>query len=82
MRITGPDIRPGADFRLTQKPHCCAASTFTAVLPDRVLVTRRLTDVLALTDDVEVLAHWHGERRTDAFATTVGALRTLAAQYA
>jgi hypothetical protein len=28
-----------------------------------------------------VLAHWHGQHRTDGFATTVGALKKLAKEW-
>lgn len=40
-------------------------------------VTRRAADLLDLPE-TPVLAHWHGEWRTDGFATTVGELKDKA----
>jgi hypothetical protein len=58
-----------------------AASTFLAILPDEVKVTRRATDLFDLPDKTPVLAHRHGERRTGGFAMTVGELKAKAAAY-
>jgi hypothetical protein len=77
MKITG-DVRPGAEFQLTAKPSNMAQSTFAAVLPEEIRVTRRLTELFDLPNDTPVLAHWHGEWRTDGFATTIGELRIKA----
>jgi len=78
MKITGA-VRPGNEFQLTVKPTSLACSTFAAILPDEIKVTRRLADILTLPDDVLVIAHWHGEWHTDAFATTVKELKDKAA---
>lgn len=77
MRISG-DVRPGQDFRLEAKPHNVAAGAFIALSGGEAIVTRRLSSILHLPDDTPVIANWHGQRRTDAFATTVGRLRDLA----
>jgi hypothetical protein len=45
IRITGSDVRPGSDFQFTAKPDNNADSTFAAILPDEVRVTRRATDL-------------------------------------
>ena len=62
-------------------PRNMAASTFLAILPDEVKVTRRATDLFDLPDKTPVLAHRHGERRTGGFAMTVGELKAKAAAY-
>jgi hypothetical protein len=56
-----------------------APSTFAALLPDELRVTKRAADLFKLPDDTPVLAHWHGQWRTDGFATTVGQLKAKAA---
>jgi hypothetical protein len=81
MKIDG-DVRPGAEFELVCKPSNCAPSTFSALVPDGLFVTRRLTELFRFSDDTPVLAHWHGEWRTDGFATTVGELKARAAVWA
>jgi hypothetical protein len=43
-------------------------------------VTHYATDLFALTDDTQVIANWHGQWRTEAFLTTVGALKSKAEQ--
>jgi hypothetical protein len=81
-KITGNDIRPRSEFRFTNKPTNCAASTIAAVLPGELRVTRRASDLLNLPENTPVLVHWHGERRTDGFALTVGELKAKAKAYA
>jgi hypothetical protein len=78
----GYDLRPGAEFEFTSKPSNMAASTFTAVRPERVIVTRRFTSLESLPAETPVIAHWHGERRTDAFLSTVGELKAKADAWA
>lgn len=77
MKITG-DVRPGTEFQILTKPTSCASSTFAALTPEGLTVTRRLADLYAYPDDTPVLAHWHGSYRTDGFATTVGELKQKA----
>jgi len=77
ITITG-EAREGSGFRLTTAPGRQAASTFIALLPGEARVTRRLADLLDLDDAVPAIAHWHGQYRTDAFATSIGELRGLA----
>lgn len=77
MEITG-DVRPGAEFEITAKPTNCASSTFAALTPNGLTVTRRLAELFAFPDDTPVLAHWHGSYRTDGFSTTVGELKEKA----
>jgi hypothetical protein len=36
------DTRPGDEFRFTSSPTAWASSTFTAIVPDGAIVTRRL----------------------------------------
>jgi hypothetical protein len=74
----GYDLRPGSEFEFTSKPSNMAASTFTAITPERVIVTRRFTSLETLPPATPVIAHWHGERRTDAFLSTVGELQAKA----
>lgn len=78
MKISGADLRPGAEFSVTTKPSNKAASTFAALTRDGLAVTRRLADLWSLPDNTPVLAHWHGEYRTDGFSTTVGELKSKA----
>lgn len=77
MKITG-DVRLSKDFKITTKPANLASSTFSALTPDGLLVTRRLADFWGFSDDTPVLSHWHGEYKTDGFATTVGELKSKA----
>jgi hypothetical protein len=78
--ITG-DIRPGAEFRFTNKPSNKAASTFAALVDDKLVVTRRAEELFTLPDSTPVLAHWHGERRTDGFSMTVSLLEKKANEW-
>jgi hypothetical protein len=77
MRITGT-VRPGTEFEFTAKPTNQSASTFAALTADGLRVTKRAADLFGLPEATPVLAHWHGQWRTDAFATTVGELKTKA----
>jgi hypothetical protein len=77
--LTG-DVRPGAEFRLTVKPWNAAPATFVAVTSTEIRVARRLVSLFDLPDATPVVAHWHGQYRTDGFALSVGELRALAAQ--
>ena len=81
MNIRMIDARPGEEFRLTVKPTVCARSTFTAFDGSEAICTRRLNDILGLPDATPVIAHWHGEQRTDAFLVTVGILKRKAAAW-
>jgi hypothetical protein len=72
------NVRPGSEFQLTEKPTNAAQSTFTALVNGSMRVTRRLSEFLGLPDDTPVLAHWHGQWRTDGFATSIGELREMA----
>ena len=74
MKITG-DVRPGHEFKLTNKPQSLSPATFRAALPCELRVTRRFSDLFDLPDETPVVANWHGTHRTDAFTTTVGELR-------
>jgi len=79
-KIEGPDVRDGSEFRLLRKPTQAQASTFSVLHDGGLYVTRKPTDVLSLFGDrpnLPVLAHWHGEYRTDGFALTVGELSQL-----
>ena len=58
-----------------------AASTFTAITPERAIVTRRFTNLAKLPPDTPVVAHWHGQYRTEAFVTTVGELLAKAGEW-
>jgi hypothetical protein len=74
--ITG--ARPGSEFRLTERADRLSNATFVAVWDGTIHVTRRLSDLFSMPDEVPVVAHWHGQYRTDGFALTVGELRSLA----
>ena len=78
----GYDLRPGSEFEFTAKPSSMAASTFTAIARERVIVTRRFTSLEMLPPETPVIAHWHGEWRTDAFPSTVGELKAKAEAWA
>jgi hypothetical protein len=71
LSITGDGLRPGDEFRFINKPANCASSTFAALTGDGLLVTRRATALFHLPDETPVLAHWHGQYRTDGFAMTI-----------
>jgi hypothetical protein len=77
-RIAGTDVRLGSDFRLTCKPSSASSATFVAVHDGVIRVTRRLTDIIHLPDETPVVAHWHGQYRTDGFAMTIADLKGLA----
>lgn len=77
MNITG-DFRKGSEFQITAKPHCKSASTFVAWVPDGLFVTSHMDALFNLPDDTVVVAHWHGEWRTDGFGTTVKELKIKA----
>jgi len=80
MLITG-DFRPETEFKLTAPPQNMQQAAFIAINRDYVIVTRRLSEILELPEDCPVIANWHGERRTDAFSTTVGYLRKLSEEF-
>jgi hypothetical protein len=75
--ITG-DVRQGAQFQFTNPPRRLASSTFSALVDGKLIVTRRATEIFHLPDNTPVLAHWHGEWRTDGFATTIAELKAKA----
>jgi len=77
MKITG-EVRVGSEFRFEKKISHKADSTFTAILPDSIVVTCRFEELCKLPENTTVLAHWHGNYRTEAFASTVGELNTKA----
>ena len=70
-QIEGEDFRDGAEFKLESKPTYKSAANFIALLDEKVIVTRRLSDLLSLPPETWVIANWHGVRRTDAFNMTV-----------
>jgi hypothetical protein len=72
------DLRSGDEFKFVCNPANCASSTFAALTGDGLLVTRRATALFHLSEDTPVLAHWHGQHRTDGFAMTVGVLKAKA----
>lgn len=74
--ITG--ARPGSEFRLIELATRMSSAIFVAVWDGTIHVTRRLSDLFSLPDEAPVVAHWHGQYRTDGFALTVGELRSLA----
>jgi hypothetical protein len=47
-------------------------------MPGELRVTRHASQLFDLPDRTPVLAHWHGQYRTDGFATTVGELKAKA----
>ena len=75
--IGGEDLRDGSEFRLTEVSHRKTSANFIAISNHEIIVTRRLSDILDLPQSTEVLANWHGERRTDLFRTNIGMLRNL-----
>jgi|KBSSwiStaDraftv2_1062776.scaffolds.fasta_scaffold16179_10 hypothetical protein len=76
------DTRPGDEFRFTSSPTAWASSTFTAIVPDGAIVTRRFSHLQGLPPETPVVAHWHGEWRTDAFLSSVAQLTTKAEAWA
>jgi hypothetical protein len=72
------DIRPGDEFRFSSSPAAMASSTFTAITSAGAIVTRRFSNLENLPPETPVVAHWHGEWRTDAFPSTVGELKAKA----
>jgi hypothetical protein len=80
MSIIG-DARPEHEFQFENFPGNLAQAAFVAIVDGGAVVTRRATDLFELPDDCPVVANWHGQRRTDAFATTVGYLKKLGAEY-
>ena len=81
MQIEGNGtLRDGAEFRFTSPTRNKAASTFTAILKNKVIVARCFDELRGLAPDTPVIAHWHGQYRTDAFLSTVGELRQKAAE--
>jgi hypothetical protein len=80
MKIEGDDFLQAGDwFQFsTKKPHVAAQANFCIILPDKVYVTRYAKALWQHPDETPVIANWHGERRTDAYATTVGQLRAKA----
>lgn len=77
MKITGT-VRPGNEFQFEKKASHMASSTFAAFTDKEVIVTRRFMDLCTPPDDMSVLAHWHGNYRTEGFASTVGELKSIA----
>lgn len=80
MAITG-DFRPEHEFQFENLPSNLAQASFIALVDNGAFVTRRATDLFDLPNECEVVANWHGQRRTDAFATTVGYLKKIAQDY-
>lgn len=78
FEVLGEDLRDGAEFKLLVKPTLKASANFIAVSDGKIIVTRRLSDVLTLPAETVVIANWHGVRRTDAFNMTVSQLQALA----
>jgi hypothetical protein len=76
------DLRSGDEFRFVSSPTAMASSTFTAITPSGAIVTRRFSNLETLPPETPVIAHWHGEWRTDAFPSTVGELRAKAEAWA
>lgn len=74
----GYDARPGHEFQFDAKPTVMAAAVFVAITEEGATVTRRFSNIENLPDDTPVVANWHGQRRTDAFITTVGELKRKA----
>ena len=72
------DLRDGAEFRFVKKVNCQAPSTFTVVAQGMVIVTRRFSNLFKLPDDTPIVAHWHGQYRTEAFLSTLGKLKAKA----
>jgi hypothetical protein len=78
MKITPcekDDLRDGEEFIFVKKPTVQAPSTFTAVTNDEIIVTRRFSNIGHLPDATPVIAHWHGQYRTEGFLSTVGYLK-------
>jgi hypothetical protein len=52
-----------------------------ALVNGEMVVTRRAADLFSLPDDTPILAHWHGQHRTDGFAMTVRLLKDKAKDF-
>ena len=81
MKVVSETLRPGSEFRFVSRPTNMAAANFIAVKKDELIITRRASDLFALSDDTTVIANWHGERRADAFLLTVAELKAKANAY-
>ena len=68
LPIEGEDLRDGSEFEFVKSARLKADSTFIAILPDRLIVTRRYSKLMDLPSETPVIAHWHGQHRTDAFS--------------
>jgi len=53
--ITG-DVRPGRELEFTRKPGNMAASTFSALVEGKLVVTRRAEDLFTFPDDTPVFS--------------------------
>ena len=78
--ITGC-VKPGDQFRFEKPPHQAAQATFITFHDEKYIVTRYVNNLFKFDDKVTVIANWHGQYRTDAFATTVGELKEKAKFY-
>ncbi len=78
MKFIG-ETRPGSEFRLLVSHAAKATATFVGPTVDgsAMRVTHRAAELFDLPDSAEILAHWHGKWRTEAFALTIGQLRKL-----
>lgn len=75
-------VRPGSEFRFEKKPENAAQATFIIINDNGDLyVTRYVTELINLREDLPVIANWHGARRTDSFSTTVGELKEKMMDY-
>jgi hypothetical protein len=81
MKIVGDDIRRGQEFRFTATPTSKSSATFITVVNEEIIVTRRASDLFLLPNNHPIVAHWHGTRRTDGFATDVGELKRKAEEF-
>lgn len=75
------DVRPGEEFSFEKKPTNLAKATFVALVDGKLVVTRRAIELFSLPDETPILAHWHGNHRTDAFVMNVRTLKEKAAAY-
>ena len=57
MKIIGDEVRRGEEFRFTAKPTSKANTTFVTVVNDKIIVTRRASDLFTLRNDHPVVAH-------------------------
>ncbi len=81
MKITGESLRSGSEFQFVSKPTVMASANFIAIKEGEIIVTRRASDLFDLSDQVSVIANWHGERRTDAFLLTIRDLKAKAKEF-